>query len=149
MDVRRRNGLHPSSDVWDDDGVRHPDSDDDDCNGKGGAYDFDEAQVSHSSSYKPKHVDVVGGTKAGSHALNGHPAASPGGLNAYARCIPWILLAVSAFTRFYRLDEPRGNVFGEMGGTHTHSRQVQASAVTTNANAHPLQNAERARAPLF
>ena len=82
-------------------------------NGKGGAYeDFGESPISHSSSYKPKHnFDILSGGKAAARAAPRR--ADPGNLAAYARYVPWVLLAVSALTRFYRLDEPRGNVFGE------------------------------------
>ena len=35
------------------------------------------------------------------------------GLSKYERYVPWVLLAIAAFTRFYRLDQPPGVVFGE------------------------------------
>ena len=79
----------------------------DDDNGKGPVCDrdFDEAPISAYAAFKPR--QDLSPVNAGAVRV----AAAP--LEWCAPYMPWRILLVSAATRYYRLDEPRGVVFDE------------------------------------
>ena len=107
-DVRRRSHKPGDALAAAEHGFGGGDSDDD--NAKGPSYAFD----AH-NGVPPSAAGHVGKASAAprSFAAAASPPQPPP-MEWFAPYAPWVLLGMSAFTRFYRLDEPRGVVFDEV-----------------------------------
>ena len=79
------------------------------------AHDYDEPVSTPVSSYKPHQVTYLEG-RGPSHAAGkrgGVPTRQLSWWEQHEAWIPYLILVISAATRFYRLDQPRGVVFDE------------------------------------
>jgi hypothetical protein len=88
-------------------------------NGAASPDDFDEPATAPLSSYKPAAAASAAhfsGVPTYTHPAGRAQAATAASGSWFDRneaWVPWLLLAISAVTRFYRLDQPRGVVFDE------------------------------------